>query len=179
MDNKIKEELLAKGWTEEDLYKYGMRDIKGFEGLYAVTSCGKVYSYKANLFLAGSVSKDKYHRVSLRKQGKTYTIERHRLVAEAYIPNPDNLPEVNHKTEIKSKNYVNGLEWCSRKYNANYGTGIDRAKQTRIKNGTIKKPTRFINGMSVREASEKTGIPVQTLYWRMHQNWSDDEILKA
>ncbi len=179
MYNKLREELLAKGWTEEELHKYGMRPVVGFEGLYSVTSCGKVWSHKANLFLAGSVSKDGYYRVSLRKNGKCYTIERHRLVAMAYLDNPHGYKEINHKTEDKSQNHVNGLEWCSHKYNMNYGTGIERAKKTRKETGNFGKPRRFINGLSVQEASKKTGIPVQTLYWRMHQGWSDDEILRT
>lgn len=176
---ELKKELLEKGWTEEELYKYGVRPAVGFEGLYSVTSCGKVWSHKRNKFLDGSISKDGYYRVTLQKNKKTYTIERHRLVAMAYLDNPNNLPEINHITEDKSKNYVNGLEWCTRKYNANYGTAIDRARNTRVKKGISKKPTKFIGGMSVREVSEKTGKPIQTIYWEVHQGWSDDEILNT
>ena len=52
----------------------------------------------------------------------------HRLVAEAFIPNPDNLPQINHKDENKLNNCVDNLEWCTAKYNINFGTGIDRRK---------------------------------------------------
>jgi hypothetical protein len=51
-----------------------------------------------------------------------------------YLSNPDNLPEVNHKNEIKSDNALPNLEWCSRRYNVNYGTRTERASQTRIAN---------------------------------------------
>lgn len=55
--------------------------------------------------------------------GKTYT---HRFIAECFIPNSNNFPEINHKNEIKSDNRVENLEWCERKYNCNYGTRNER-----------------------------------------------------
>lgn len=96
-----------------------MRDIKNYEGLYAVTSCGKVWSYKRKKFLSpGSIRG--YYVVELHKDSKTEMRLVHRLVAEAYLDNPYNLPQVNHKNEIRSKNYVNNLEWCTQEYNINY-----------------------------------------------------------
>lgn len=101
-----------------------MRDIKGFEGKYAITSCGKVWSYKRKKFLKPCPDREGYLYVWLCRypEYKTYKGCRvHRLVAEAYLENPHNYPEVNHKNEDKAKNYVNNLEWCTSKYNANYG----------------------------------------------------------
>lgn len=110
-----------------------MKDIKGYEGLYAVTSCGKVWSYKRNNFLVASPDTDGYFRVSLYKGGKGKIGYIHRLVAEAYIPNPNNFPQVNHKTEDKSKNAVPQLEWCTCAYNNNYGTAPKRRAKSRGK----------------------------------------------
>ena len=103
-----------------------MRDIKGFEGIYAVTSCGRVWSYRKNKFLKPGDNGKGYLFVGLCKNGKRYQILVHRLVSEAYIPNPNNLSEVNHKDEIKSHNWINNLEWCDHKYNINYGTLIEK-----------------------------------------------------
>ncbi len=90
-----------------------MKDIKGYEGLYSITSCGKVYSYIKNRFLKPYYNGSGYFRVSLKGKQKAV----HRLVAEAYIDNPKNLPEVNHKDLNKENNCINNLEWCDRQEN--------------------------------------------------------------
>ena len=107
-----------------------MRDIIGYEGLYAITSCGRVWSYKRNKFLAPR-EKDGYLNVHLYKDGISKEFLVHRLVGLAYIDNPNNLPEINHKSEVKTENFVNNLEWCSSKYNNTYGTRIQRMIKTR------------------------------------------------
>lgn len=103
-----------------------MKDIKGYEGSYAVTSCGKVYSYINEKFLEPVCESNGYLRVNLYKDGKMKHYYVHRLVAMAYLPNPENLTEVNHKDENKTNNCLQNLEWCDHKYNINYGTGITK-----------------------------------------------------
>ena len=99
-----------------------MKDIKGYEGLYAITSCGKVWSYRAQKFLKPTKGTCGYLIIVLHKNGERKTCLIHRLVAEAYIPNPENKTDVNHKNEIKTDNYVNNLEWTTHKENMYYGT---------------------------------------------------------
>lgn len=94
-----------------------MKDIKGYEGLYAVTSCGKVWSYKSKKFLSPGVNGQGYHQVVLVKDGKPKHFYIHRLVAEAYIPNPNGYDTVDHIDGDKSHNYLNNLQWLSRKDN--------------------------------------------------------------
>lgn len=77
----------------------------------------------------------KYQMVMLMVNGKQKAFYVHRLVAQAFIPNPDNLPEVNHINEDKYDNRVENLEWCTHSYNMNYGTRMDRVRQTQIESG--------------------------------------------
>lgn len=110
-----------------------MIDIRGYEGLYAITSCGKVWSYKRKKFLSQRLDRYGYLLVNLSKDGvaKTYLV--HRLVAETYIPNPLGLPQVNHRSENKTENHINNLEWISVKDNVNYGTRNERAARANSK----------------------------------------------
>lgn len=111
------------------------KDIEGFEGLYQVSNMGRVRSLdrtdKNGQFRKGRVLADKhnnrgYHLVSLCRDGDTKYRLIHRLVAIAFLDNPNNLPEVNHKDENKANNSVSNLEWCTRPYNMTYGTRIKR-----------------------------------------------------
>ena len=107
-----------------------MRPIPGFEN-YLINTKGDVYSLHSNAFLKPWKNKKGYLKLELRKNGKRNNCSVHRLVAVTFIPNPCNLPEVNHKDENKSNNHVDNLEWCSSKYNANYGTRNIRTVQNR------------------------------------------------
>lgn len=103
-----------------------MTDIKGYEGEYAITEDGRVYSYKRKKFLKQGINKWGYYCVTLCKNGKQKEYKVHRLVATTYIPNPNNLPQVNHMDEDKSHNHWTNLEWCDQKYNNNYNNGHER-----------------------------------------------------
>lgn len=122
------------------------RDIKGFEGLYQVSNMGRVKSMSRSVrantcgvrilpekILREGESNSGYMLVVLCKEGKHHNKMVHRLVAEAFIPNPQNYAEVNHKDENKLNNNLNNLEWCNRAYNVNYGTGVSRCAKTKWK----------------------------------------------
>lgn len=131
-----------------------MKDIENFEGLYAITSCGKVWSYRRKIFLKPQVDKDGYQIVGLHKNGEVKNCKIHRLVAEAYLPNPENLPQVNHKDENKVNNCLQNLEWCDSKYNINYGTRKDKVASS------IKKPILQydLDGNFIREWLSATDV---------------------
>ena len=101
--------------------------IKGIDytSLYQVSNTGKVRNKKGKI-INGYKSKCGYELVILSKNNiqKHYLV--HRLVADAFIANPNNYPCVNHKSEIKTQNNVENLEWCDHKYNTNWGTCIKR-----------------------------------------------------
>lgn len=96
------------------------RDIKGYEGLYQVSNLGKVRNKKGKVLKQYRNNKG-YPCVHMYKNNKYKTKNVHRLVAISFIENPNNLPQVNHKDEDKTNNVVTNLEWCTNKYNCNYG----------------------------------------------------------
>ena len=110
------------------------KDKKDYEGQYQLSNLGRVKSIKfgKEIILKQNIRRG-YYYVVLSKNGivKNYFV--HRLVAEAFLDNPDNLPCVNHKDENKLNNNVDNLEWCDRLYNVRYGTGIERRSKKRSK----------------------------------------------
>lgn len=109
---------------------------------YQISSFGRVKSFKCDK-INGKIMKPYkctkgYLQIDLsldgRKRENRIHLAIHRLVAKAFIPNPDNLPQVNHKDEDKTNNHVSNLEWCTNEYNCNYGTHAERvAQKTRKK----------------------------------------------
>lgn len=133
------------------------RPVVGYEGLYEVSSYGRVRSLdrydSRNRFCKGRILKLNddgrgYLSVQLCSNNKIKKFLVHRVVAQAFISNPDNLPEVNHLDEDKTNNRVDNLEFCNHKYNINFGTRTDLMRDTKIKNG-------YWTGLSEKEYSKK------------------------
>lgn len=129
------------------------KDIVGYEGLYQVSNTGRicsighyqgkwntVYRRKDPLILRQSQDKYGYLAVVLSKNGNHKRYMVHRLVAIAFISNPDNLPMINHKDQDKRNNNVNNLEWCTARYNTNYGDNILRSSSKRRNLPSMSKP---------------------------------------
>lgn len=95
------------------------KDIEGYESVYQVSNLGRVKSlqFKKEKILKKRVHPNGYELVNLKN--KTFRV--HTLVAKTFILNPNNYKEINHKDENKQNNCVDNLEWCTRKYNCNYG----------------------------------------------------------
>lgn len=110
------------------------RDIVGYEGLYQVSNWGRVRSLARNgtkgKILKPRLRSDGYLQVSLCKDGKQLNKKVHRLVAEAFLDNPNNLPEVNHLSEDKTDNRVQNLCWVSSKANCNWATRNERISKS-------------------------------------------------
>lgn len=129
------------------------KDVNGYDGIYQVSNYGNVrklktwvgnqYSSKyvdispvpVNMY----IDNKGYKRLCLSYNGKYTHVRLHRLVAQAFIPNPNNLPEVNHKDEDKFNNCVHNLEWCTHQYNTLYGTRVERIRLKNLELGSSRK----------------------------------------
>ena len=155
------------------------RPVVGFENNYEVSNQGRIRSVsrkrevtqscKAACFYHGRIRKQflnkaGYYTVGLCKNGKQHHRQVSRIVAEAFLPNPNGYPEVNHKNETPKDNRVENLEWCSRKYNCQYGTRTKRIADKLSKSCCAIYP----NGekqvfKSIHEAAKVTGVPFQNI----------------
>lgn len=127
------------------------KDIEGYEGCYQVSNLGRLKSLertvkgnnggvyvKKEKILTPTINSSGYYHTILRKDGRNVHVYIHRLVAQTFIPNPDNLQQINHISEDKTNNRVDNLEWCSAKYNTNYGTANERRRETLKQNPYFK-----------------------------------------
>ena len=107
------------------------KDILGYEGHYQVSDKGRVKSLKQGKekILKPERTHNGYLRVGLLKNRNRKMFMVHRLVGQAFLPNPNSLPQINHKDEDKTNNRVENLEWCDQKYNNIYGTHIQRVTE--------------------------------------------------
>lgn len=109
-----------------------MKPIPNYEGYFA-TEDGHIFSTRRNRFLAETVNRDGYKRVTIKNNCRSV----HRLVAMAYIPNPNDYPCINHKDEDKLNNSVENLEWCTYQYNNSYGKGQPTKKAIEAKSKPV------------------------------------------
>ena len=168
------EKEIWKPLFEENINK----KLGRLDGVFLVSNLGRVKNGLNNKILNQSVWDD-YKIVTLYHNFKdsngsdicTKTLTVHRLVASLFVPNPYNLPYVNHKDENKLNNNASNLEWCDAKYNRQYGTCSKRMVETKKKNGSIQKIHQLtLDGEHIavydmaKIASEKTGVNASAIY---------------
>lgn len=136
-----------------------LRPLHDFNG-YEITEDGRIFSLKKNKWLRPKIDRYGYQVYTLRVNGKAYCKTAHRLVAMTYIPNPNNLPCVNHINENKLDNRVENLEWCTVRHNDNHGTRNERISRTKCQRPVIQTLAdgTEIHYRGVKDAWRKTGI---------------------
>lgn len=127
------------------------KEILGYERTYEVSNFGRVRNIRTGKILKPTNDKDGYLQLVLSKNGTRKTVKVHRLVAYAFLPNPQNLPQINHKDEDKTNNKVDNLEWCDSKYNNNYSLAKPILQYDKTGNFIREWP-------GVRKAEEETAI---------------------
>lgn len=139
------------------------KDIEGYKGLYQVSNTGRVRSLnylhtgKTKVMKQGT-NKGGYKVIGLHRNGKRKVHSVHRLVALAFIPNPNNYPFINHKDENKTNNAVWNLEWCTPKYNSNYGNcrkKISEANKGKSKHFTEEHKKKISEAMKGKKFTEE------------------------
>lgn len=127
--------------------------IKGYENLYSIDEEGRVYSHRKNHYMKLINNGDGYLQVSLSKNGKRKTYKVHRLVAETFIENPQDLPCINHINEIRDDNRAENLEWCTYEYNNTYGHRLEKIQEKRDQ-GAFDKQKRAVIACDIRTEKE-------------------------
>lgn len=142
------------------------KDVKGYEGLYQVSNLGRVKSlgldkwHKGRILKQSFDGKGNYLFVGLHKDGKTKQKNVHRLVAETFVPNPNNFPCANHINERKTDNRATNLEWCTVEYNSNYGNAKKNMIESRRKNNNQEEINRKIKDTKKKNQSFSCEKPV-------------------
>ena len=137
------------------------KNIQEYDNMYAISNYGNVYSNRSHRQIGGGYTQDGYNYVALYSNShKRTNVFVHRLVAQYFIPNPNNYPIVNHKDEDKKNNIVSNLEWCDYQYNCTYndahkkrGDALGKVVYCYLKNNASP-----IIYKSAQEASRKTQI---------------------
>ena len=144
------------------------KEIPHYEGRYLVSNQGRIFSLLRKKYMKVRQNQFGYYEVQLQGITQKKKWEKvHRLVAMAFIPNPDNLPQVNHLNQIRSDNRVENLEWCSVKDNCNYGDRNQNISKALTNNPKISSPIEQLENdcviaiyPSINEASRATKISV-------------------
>ncbi len=144
---------------------FKIKEIVGFEDYY-IDKEGRIFNKELRELKGKWVDNTGYYQIVLRKNKKRKYVRIHRLVALTFIPNPNNLPQINHKDGNKLNNNVDNLEWCTNSENTQHGydSNLYHSKRRKIGVKAIHKKTKevFIFS-SIRECSEKLSLNRKTI----------------
>ena len=144
-----------------------MRPIPGYEGLYAATKCGRIFSFLSGRFLKPELHKG-YYRLRLYRDGQRKAFDVHRLVALAWVPNPRNHPMVNHKDGNKRNNHASNLEWVTPRENAAHAVrrGLFGGKRRKLSmSDAMLIRLLYDEGMSISSLATMYGVNRSTIWY--------------
>ena len=146
------------------------RPIPGYEGLYEVSTEGRIWSNRSHRILSVSDNGGGYKTIKLGSKKEDRFLV-HRLVCLTFNQNPDpeHYTEVNHINEDKSDNRACNLEWCDRKYNINYGTGIERALYSKVKNGNASSEYIGLSREEKKDLRKKKALDHNKVYYNKNK----------
>lgn len=179
----------ARWLSLEDFEGEVWKDIPNYEGWYQVSNLGRIKSVDRQFTLQrvcdsvpriitckaciikACTKRGNYLTCHLKKNGTSTSVKFHQVVCKAFHPNPDKLPEINHINEVKTDNRADNLEWCTRAYNANWGTAIERNIRKRINSPLLSKKVYqydtdgnfMLAYPSIKEAAKATGAKVSNI----------------
>ena len=150
------------------------KPVVGYEGLYTVTDDGNVFTIKQKnkKKLSQFLDKDGYPRVFLQKDGKRKQVPTHRIVAIAFLPNPNRYTDVNHIDKNRKNPSVSNLEWCSREYNMLYTRKKVQCIETGAVYASVREATAVVGGRTIAEIRECCRGRIETAY-KLHWKYTE------
>lgn len=161
------------------------KDINGYEGLYKVSNNARVYSVKNQKILKKVIKSTGYHQVSLCKDGVVKAKIVHRLLMEAFVPNIENKPFINHINGIRNDNRIENLEWCNQSHNIKHSYLIGKSVLTEEKKKKMIEsisiilldPDTGVYYTSVMDAARTFGVNNDTLIRRIRLKYKTNLII--
>lgn len=159
------------------------KDIDGYENKYEISTFGRVKSVKNNLIMKPMIARNGYLIACLWKNNKQSKVCIHRLVAQAFIPNPNNYPEINHIDENKENNNVENLEWCTHVYNLNYGNvkkKIGKANKNKITTDETRQKLREDSSRKrwINNGINEKFVRIEQLDYFFNNGWNKGRIFR-
>lgn len=147
-----------------------VKDAVGYEGNYGVTSHGRIYGYKSRKWLKPRISYRGYYLIRLLMNGKPHEHSLHRVVGQAFIPNPKDKPQINHIDGDKLNNHVDNLEWVTASENMQhcYELGLNKCLKLSAAQKKEIKELYASGAHSLSQLGEMYGVTHQSIWYLVH-----------
>jgi hypothetical protein len=158
----------------------GFKDISGYEGIYAISTDGRLWSYRSNRFKKARIGTRGYCVVELNKSGYSKWYLLHRIVLETYVPKPEGKSEVNHINCVKTDNRVENLEWVTRRENIDHAVklGLTKTERHTAHNSSMGKKYGYANGIANRKLTSEQVAYIKNNYKYRKQGSSSIALAK-